>query len=44
MFVPGCMWQVMHWLVGTEVVSTCWIGWPDSFFGIISSDDWLSPR
>ena len=31
MLVPGCMWHVMHWLVGIDLVRTCLIGCPDSF-------------
>ena len=32
MFVPGCMWHVMHWLDGIDRVNTCFIGWPGSLF------------
>ena len=31
MFVPGCMWQTMHWLDGIERVNWWLMGWPDSF-------------
>ncbi len=37
MFVPGCMWQTMHWLVGIARVKTCFSGCPERFFGIIGS-------
>ena len=37
MFVPGCMWQTMHWLEGMERVNWCLIGCPDSFFGMVGS-------
>ncbi len=36
-FVPGCMWQTMHWLVGIASVNRCSIGWPGSFLGIVGS-------
>ena len=28
MFVPGCTWQIMHWLEGIARVKACLIGWP----------------
>ena len=31
MFVPGWMWQTMHWLDGIERVNSWRMGWPDSF-------------
>ena len=34
----------MHWLEGMARVKVCRIGWPDSFFGIVGSDEELSPR
>ena len=37
MFVPGCMWQTMHWLEGILEVSWWRIGWPLSSFGIVGS-------
>ena len=44
MLVPGCMWQVMHWLDGIARVKTWRSGWPDSFFGIVGSVLRESPR
>ncbi len=44
MFVPGWMWQTMHWLDGMARVNTCLMGWPDSFFGIVGSTVALSAR
>ena len=44
MFVPGCMWQVMHWLVGIALVNDMLDRMARPFFGIIGSDVWLNPR
>jgi len=41
MFVPGWMWQIMHWLDGMERVKACLMGWPDSFLGMVGSEDSL---
>jgi hypothetical protein len=37
------MWHTMHWLVGIARVSSCLIGWPDSFFGMVGSICALRP-
>ncbi len=37
MFVPGCMWHVMHWLDGIERVNVCFSGWPGSVLEIVGS-------
>jgi hypothetical protein len=38
------MWQIMHWLEEIERVKTCLMGWPDSFFGMVGSDEALKPE
>src|SRR5688500_20331025 len=43
MLVPGCMWHVMHWLVGMLFVIRCRIGCPGSVFEIIGSEVNESP-
>ena len=37
MFVPGCMWHVMHWLDGIEFVNRCRTGWPERSRGMVGS-------
>ena len=37
MFVPGCMWQTMHWLEGMDLRELWRIGWPGWFLGIVGS-------
>ena len=37
------MWQIMHWLVGTERVSVCVSGWPDSVLLIVGSTVCVRP-
>jgi hypothetical protein len=34
----------MHWLDGMARVKLCFMGWPDSFFVIVGSEEALSPR
>ncbi len=41
MFVPGCMWQTMHWLEGMARVNWCRMGWPGWLCGIVGSTVWL---
>ena len=44
MFVPGWMWQFMHWLEGMDFVKVCLMGCPDSFLGIVGSEEALNPE
>jgi hypothetical protein len=37
MFVPGCIWHVMHWLEGMDRVKVCLIGCPGSFLSMVGS-------
>ena len=38
-----CMWQIMHWLVGTERVSVCLSGWPGSVLLMVGSTVCVRP-
>ena len=44
MFVPGCIWQTMHWLEGMPRVNWCLMGCPDWFFGMVGSMVALNPE
>ena len=44
MFVPGCMWQTMHWLEGMERVKECLMGWPGCVLSIVGSAVALVPE
>ena len=37
------MWQLMHWLEGTERVSWCVMGWPRSRLLMVGSAEKLRP-
>ncbi len=44
MFVPGCMWQVMHWLDGMARVNSWRKGWPERSRGMVASPLCVRPR
>ena len=44
MFVPGWMWQIMHWLDGMERVKVCLMGWPGSDLLTVGSVEELVPE